>query len=44
MTTAVEFQSGWLLQEIDHLHDEGLLIQRIRVAGMPVLIARSLEI
>ena len=33
--TAVFFQSFCLLQEVDDLHDEGLLVQRIGVASVP---------
>ena len=42
--TAVELPVGLLLQEVDHLHDEGLLVQRIGVAGVAVLVARRLQV
>jgi hypothetical protein len=32
-----------LLQKVDHLNDEGLLVERIGVAGVAVLIGRSLQ-
>ena len=43
MTTAVLFQSGRLLQEVDGVHDERLLVERIGVAGVAILIAGGLQ-
>ena len=41
--TAVFFHSFALLKEVDDLHDEGLLIERIGVASVGILIAGSLQ-
>src|SRR5215472_19357475 len=35
---------GWqMLQAIDGVHQEGLLVKRVRVASMTILISRGLE-
>ena len=43
MTTAVLLQSVDCFQEVDRVHDECLLVQRIGVAGVAVLISRCLQ-
>ena len=43
MMMAVDFQSVVCLKEVDDVDDEGLLVERVGVAGVGVLIAGSLE-
>src|SRR6516225_5998835 len=42
MTTAVVSHSG-PLQSVDHLDEEIPLVERVRIAGMAVLVSRRLE-
>jgi hypothetical protein len=44
MTTAVESQSRCFCRKFDHRDDEGLLVQRIRVAGMAILETGGLQV
>jgi hypothetical protein len=42
MITAVLFQKA-TVQRVDHVHHEGLFVQRIGVAGMGILVRLRLE-